>query len=310
MFHNQNKAHEFDTNFRMVSEAVRFIESFLPRSVHWWTDWYAGNPEWFAGGIIALAALMGVGTLLSGQIKDGMRVIWESRGSASPASGVVHKAIYAFRTSFVYRTLLNFGKLHLAPFLLAAAMVWYGATVLSHLSFNIADSMGAFCKGTPVTDLVAADKGIPQEAKTFDTSSICAPTGLSVRGGFKYELLVTVTTPWQDDTRPVTPAGYRTSTIAPSERWKGYATIFLRRIMFRPWFRLIGRIGETGVDEYFLDPIPVPQTTPQAYRATFTAQRGGELFLYVNDAVIGLPWLNAYFFNRNTGSARVTVRLM
>src|SRR5258706_6917469 len=89
-----------------------------------------------------------------------------------------------------------------------------------------------------------------------------------------------------------------------------YATIFLRRIMFRPWFRLIGRIGETGVDEYFLDPIPVPQTTPQAYRATFTAQRGGELFLYVNDAVIGLPWLNAYFFKRNTGSARVTVRLM
>ncbi len=65
--------------------------------------------------------------------------------------------------------------------------------------------------------------------------------------------------------------------------------------MFRPWFRLIGRIGETGVDEYFLDPIPVPQTTPQAYQATFTAQRGGELFLYVNDAVIGQPWLNAYF---------------
>src|SRR5258706_14197601 len=74
-----------------------------------------------------------------------------------------------------------------------------------------------------------------------------------------------------------------------------YATIFLRRIMIRPWFRLIGRIGETGVDEYFLYPIPVPQPTPQVYRASFTAQRGGELFLYVNDAAIGLPWLNAHF---------------
>jgi hypothetical protein len=122
--------------------------------------------------------------------------------------------------------------------------------------------------------------------------------------------LITVTTPWLDDTRPVTPSGYRTSTIAPSERWKGYATILLRRIMFRPWFRLIARIGETGVDEYFLDPIPVPQTTPQAYRAMFTAQRGGELFLYVNDAVIGLPWVNDHYFKRNAGTAKVTVRLM
>jgi hypothetical protein len=80
--------------------------------------------------------------------------------------------------------------------------------------------------------------------------------------------------------------------------------------MFLPWFRLIARIGETGVDEYFLDPIPVPQTTPQAYRATFTAQRGGELFLYVNDAVIGLPWVNDHYFKKNAGTAKVTVRLM
>jgi uncharacterized protein (DUF2235 family) len=310
LFHNQNKAHEFDSNFRMVSEAVRFIESLLPRSVHWWTDWFAGNPEWFAGGIIALAVLMGLGSLLSGQISDSMRVIWESRGSGSPASGMVHNAIYAFRTWFVYRAIVNFGKRHFLPFVLTAAMVWYAATALSHFSFNIADSMGAFCKGTPVGQLVTAAKGIPQEAKDFDTSSICAPTGLSVRAGFKYELFVTVTSPWQDDTRPVTPAGYRTSTIAPSERWKGYATILLRRIMFRPWFRLIARVGETGVDEYFLDPIPVPQTTPQTYRASFTAQRGGELFLYVNDGVIGLPWVNDFFFKKNAGTAKVSVRLM
>jgi hypothetical protein len=93
------------------------------------------------------------------------------------------------------------------------------------------------------------------------------------------------------------------------ERWKGYATIFLRRILFRPWSRLIARVGETGVDEYFLDPVPVSQTTPQVYRDVFTAQRGGELFLYVNDAVIGLPWLSDYYFIRNIGTAKVTVRL-
>jgi uncharacterized protein (DUF2235 family) len=310
LFHDLNKAHEYDTQFRMISETVRSFESFLPRSVHWWTDWYAGNPEWFAGGILAVAALMGVGNLLSGRIKDGMRIIWETRGEASPVSGILHEGIYRFRTSWAYRGLIKVGKRHVLPFFLAAAMVWYVATALSHFVFNIADSMGAFCKGTPASELVAADKGTPQEAtKIFDTSSICAPTGLSVRAGFKYELVVTPTTPWQEDTRPVTPIGYRTSTIKASERWKGYATILLRRILFRPWFRLIARIGETGVDEYFLDPIPVSQTTPQEYRGTFKAQRGGELFLYVNDAVIALPWLSDYFFKRNVGAAKVTVRL-
>jgi hypothetical protein len=80
--------------------------------------------------------------------------------------------------------------------------------------------------------------------------------------------------------------------------------------MFRPWFRLIARVGETGVDEYFLDPIPLQQTTPQAYRSTFTAQRGGELFLYVNDAVIGLPWVNDRYFKNNVGTATIAVRLL
>ena len=63
-----------------------------------------------------------------------------------------------------------------------------------------------------------------------------------------------------------------------------------------PLVQTDARIGTTGVDEYFLDPIPLSGTTTQAYRATFTAQRGGELFLHVNDAVIGLPWANDHYF--------------
>jgi hypothetical protein len=228
-----------------------------------------------------------------------------------PLSGIVHNAIFAFRTNFIYQAVLKIGKRQVLPLLLAALMVWYGATLVSHVLFNIADSAGAFCKGTPPAQLIAVDKGVvAQDAKDFDTSSICAPTGLAVRSGFKYEILITMTTPWEDGERPVTPAGYRTSTIEPRERWRGYAGVFLRRILFRPWFRLIARVGETGVDEYFLDSVPVPNTDPQVYRARFTAQRGGELFLYVNDAVIGLPRLSPYYYKNNKGAAKVTVRLL
>jgi hypothetical protein len=72
----------------------------------------------------------------------------------------------------------------------------------------------------------------------------------------------------------------------------------------------MARVGETGVDEYFLDPAPVPDTSPQVYKARFTAERAGEIFLYVNDVVIGLPWLSDRFYKRNSGTAKVTVRLL
>jgi hypothetical protein len=52
-----------------------------------------------------------------------------------------------------------------------------------------------------------------------------------------------------------------------------------------------------------------------AYRDDFVARRSGEVFLYVNDAVIGLPWLSTYFYeknffrDKNYGTATITLRL-
>jgi hypothetical protein len=80
--------------------------------------------------------------------------------------------------------------------------------------------------------------------------------------------------------------------------------------MFRPWFRPIARVGETGTDEYFLDPLLQNDSNPPVYKARFIAQRNGEVFLYVNDAVIGLPWVNSHYFKNNHGTAKLTVRLM
>ncbi|WGR94400.1 hypothetical protein MTX20_09000 [Bradyrhizobium sp. ISRA435] len=254
--------------------------------------------------------LMAVGNSLSATISDRMRIIWHDRVNPAPLSGLMHDSIYKFRTSAIYQWILNVGKRHVVPFLLAVAIVWFGATLLSHFLFNAADSMGAFCQGTAADKLVAVDTGVPQDAADFNTTAICAPTGLKVRTGFKYEIAITMTDPWEDGERTVTPVGYRTSTIERSKRWRGYATIFLRRILFRPWYRLNARVGETGVDEYFLDPAPVPSTDPQVYKARFTADRSGEIFLFVNEAVLGLPWLSNWFYRDHKGKAKVTVKLL
>jgi hypothetical protein len=132
-----------------------------------------------------------------------------------------------------------------------------------------------------------------------------------VRNGYKYEITVEITNPWDDGGIPADPRGYRTSEVRPLLRPAFYLAVPLHRIMFRPWFRMIARVGEIGVNEYFLDPVKGNGITPNRYTAKFIADRNGEVFVYVNDAVIGLPWLHSFFYTiNNHGTAHISIRLL
>jgi hypothetical protein len=56
-------------------------------------------------------------------------------------------------------------------------------------------------------------------------------------------------------------------------------------------------------EESFLDPDPKDHTIDEVLHAT----RDGELFLFVNDAVIGVPGLTGAFYDNNIGTADVTI---
>ena len=82
----------------------------------------------------------------------------------------------------------------------------------------------------------------------------------------------------------------------------------LRRIYFRRWFTVIARIGAEGQYEDYLDPKPGPKPGTRTYSGTTSKlTRDGELFLYVNDAVIVFPWLHKIFYNNNKGTAKIEV---
>ena len=51
-------------------------------------------------------------------------------------------------------------------------------------------------------------------------------------------------------------------------------------------------------------------SNPQVYKDSFRVDRSGEVFLYVNDVVIGLPWLYDWFYVGHQGKAKVTIRLL
>lgn len=77
----------------------------------------------------------------------------------------------------------------------------------------------------------------------------------------------------------------------------------MRRELIRPWFRIVARTSSVGEEESFLDPDPKDHWIDGVMRAT----RDGELFLFVNDAVPGIPGLEGVFYSNNVGRADVTV---
>jgi Uncharacterized alpha/beta hydrolase domain (DUF2235) len=311
LFHDLKPEREFESPVRLVSEFVRLVESFLPRQVvHWWTDYYAANPISFAVGIIAVAGFIWLGSKVGAEITDSMRVIWNSHLKAAMIEkSLLHRAIYKLRTSTPYQLTLDTARRHVLPFLSAVFLVWLGLGALSHFLFNVTDSAGAFCHETdPAHRTVLQNKGDTSKELIFSTRALCFATGVEVEPGQRYSLTITIPTPWQGGADPI---GYWTSQ-APNWKGKvaGYVTDPLRRVFFRPWFRLLARIGPEGVAEDFLDPVLLRRKAVTTYWAeTKKTDRGGELFLYVNGPVLPLPWIADAFYRRHSGDARIVIEL-
>jgi len=71
---------------------------------------------------------------------------------------------------------------------------------------------------------------------------------------------------------------------------------------------VIARVGETGTDEYFLDPDRnQPLNSVNRLEVPLRANRSGELYLYVNDAVLPIRGAMDWWYRGNGGSAKVKV---
>jgi uncharacterized protein (DUF2235 family) len=311
LFHAEKKAREFESPIPLVSQFIRLIESFLPRQVaHWWTDCYATNPNSFAIGVIVLIVLMAIGSKLRSQITDSMRIIWRSRSvRGTLRCSPVHYGMFRLRTSVLYQTILQGARKHVLPFFSAILLVWLGAVTLNRLAFNVVDPLGVFCASTAEDKLETLSAQKPRTTRKilFRTKSICFPTGVKVTRGAKYIVTFTEKEPWQG---PINthPDGFKTTAVPFWKRLAMYAgEVPLRRLYFRRWFTVVARIGPVGQYEDFLDPTASASSRHVYFGETGTIRRDGELFLYVNHAVVTLPWLYRVFYSHNEGTAEVEV---
>jgi hypothetical protein len=97
--------------------------------------------------------------------------------------------------------------------------------------------------------------------------------------------------------------------------WKMWFGLPFRRLLASNWFAPILRIGNTGFGEIV---VPFERNEPPhclcpatiSYAAKFKARKTGEVFVYVNDAVIGIPGYFGHFYANNKGKADLTVQLL
>jgi len=184
---------------------------------------------------------------------------------------------------------------------------------LNKAVYVVADSGGEFCpepanqpdpltKRYPVEKLLAADA----EFKTID---MCTDTGSWLQEGVRYEVSIKIDSQWQDgdlcaDTLGVYKHSIKHNLATPLKRWWS-----------QPYFKPIARIGPYGSHEYVLEPVdPIFTGTclNGVLNAELTPKESGELYVYVNDAVLMLPGWTHFFYThnsgRNAGSAKLRVR--
>jgi uncharacterized protein (DUF2235 family) len=315
ILHPGKPADEFSSPYRLVSEGARLVGAFLPGFAGWWIDAFAMRPGAFALSLAAVVGLVNLGVMLGRRINGRMHEMWRTilRQHTVPQGQVTTSIVHAVRTHALYRGTLYLLKRYIVPFASAVLLVYLGLTAVSHLLFDARDAAGAFCTETAPSARQNVEPGKPREA-TFRPSSLCARTGIELEEGRRYRIALR-TTNWYDKGFPSPPGGFEVGQLPGfGARAVMLGALPMRRILNKAWFQPIARIGAVGADEYPLEPdTRQTATSPESAEerrelvADLRARRSGELFLYVNDAVVGVPRLVDHFYANNRGEATVTV---
>lgn len=178
--------------------------------------------------------------------------------------------------------------IHWGPaFIVFVFIIYLLVAAAGHISLYVRDTFGLLCRPTE-----ASDVSLPQSV-TFDTGNPCFGTGIRLQQGQTYQFTVTGSGV-SDGVHPGGPDGLEGRLpIAYS------LGVPLRRELTEPWFKLMARIGSGGNEQLAIG------AGPKNYRA----RSSGELFLFVNDAALGLlpDWAWPYSWGMGPNKGRITV---
>ena len=146
---------------------------------------------------------------------------------------------------------------------------------------------------------------VKEPLPVFQTNQHCQSMGVYLERGARYLITFESTKSFRDGGIEAEKGFYSSEPDNPLTAAAMFAAIPLRRELMQPWFRIVARFGGQGGEETFLEPDP---SDKHLINEPIRAPRDGELFLFVNDAVIGIPGLYGRLYKNNEGSTRVVIR--
>jgi uncharacterized protein (DUF2235 family) len=280
-----------------VIPIVNAAASFLPAALEPWFVAFRNAPGFVLAGAVAVLALMYRGAGLQQRIRDVSRVAWHSPIGYQTLSGWRAK-VYRLRRLGIYKAGFYLLTHWIFPTAIMFWLFWW-------LAFGTANTLGLVCKGTgggiDVAETEIAAQKSAGYSEVFSTRDLCYPTGLKVTHGETYQISLAVKDLWFDGGIPASPEGFAKST------WAQLAGVPFKRLIWSNWFAPIVRVGGPGLEEHLPD-FKLEFGKSNLWTAKFTARSDGEVFVYVNDTSIFLPWLFTAFYKNNQGTAVVSLK--
>ena len=279
----------------LLAPVFGFAEHFLPDFTVVWVTALCQNPGWF----VFLTALFYVFLWVMNRCwvsctNRRATLAWSGEGSGETAKMTLTSKLWKISAGVMGR-IARFVWRWAAFLALLLILVVFIFVATSRVLFHVRDSVGWLCQRSSSTSPVDGQKVIK-----FDTSEPCKPTGVAVVAGTTYRFGVKVLSPWKDGSLRANPDGLKD--VEPL-KMKFFRP--LRRHIRRPWFELTGRVGRG-------------EAFTIGAGTCYTPKSDGELYFYVNDAVLGFlpgerwrPWWWAFSYSwprgRNCGTASITV---
>ncbi len=308
---------EFTSPIRWVSDLIHFAGGFLPAFASTWTDGYARAPGLFLVMAGVVVGLMFWSSTIASHTSNLMASIW--RKTPEAPSGLPDNWIYHLRSHPLYIGFHDALKRKIAPAFFAVMFVYLGLAIASHLSYDVLDVAGFTCvhgDTDPVAKVLAVDQQIEQPIE-FKTSDLCKATGILLEHRGHYYVTIQPGNKKGEDKQwfnGIARIGIPVGGFSSKDRAPWYEQVYLslflplRREFTQDWFRIVLRFGHVGGEETFYQPDPYDTKIQFNIAPTIAPDDKEELFIFVNDAVIGVPGLYDRFYRNNRGTARLIVK--
>jgi uncharacterized protein (DUF2235 family) len=309
-----------------IGGVVRLLGQFLPSFLGGWIETYAVNPFYFVLLTAAIVLFMLLGKLLERRMHDRARAAWKGTIEGAPAgpAGASQPGgregqpslMQRIRTSSFYQRTIQITKWHVLPNVVVMPILlglagWIALLVATQIHLPNLERGEAFCGGVPGTG-----RPIFTTKTDFYTHSACTSVGGTVRKGRRYYVFMEVKSPWRDGTVAATPEGVAARDF---EHILGYAGAPLRRVLDAGYMQPL--IAIRHGNRLHIAPLTLTNAASDGdagdaslareFAGDFIAPENGELYLFVNDAVLPFESFARVFYERggarNHGSACVTV---